>query len=737
MEREVSENSPLIRKKSIMSISPKLTSVYIEQEVIENKLLQGEWFTKQLTKKGLVDMQKSKQIWLKVELYPLSIQYEYNREDIKTIKFESIDEIRMGQEYATENEDRVFSIIYKLKGKHKELSLLASSQESCVAWVYGLYMLLTQREDSTHDLVGFPTFMLQMWKTVDVENKGALDIAEIEKLVTKLHLPLSKSELHSAFKVLFVKSISRKTKEPQLLQFDQFSRFYRNLKFRPEINRIFSALCQKHYLYMSLNAFESFVLKVQKEIWTEQKIIESFSKFSGENSLGMDMDHFSAYLVSNRNGAVNKKRSMIVNQNMDRPLNEYYINSSHNTYLLGDQIASESSVEGYIRALRRGCKCVELDCWDGINGQPVIYHGRTLTSKITFRDVVTTIKKYAFVASDFPVILSLETHCSVEQQVVMKSILVEILGDLLLREPIMGLPPKTLPSPKQLLNKILLKGKVFGEEGDVESLTEASSDSGVRVEPGKAKKVTISPELASLVYYVKGKSSKKLEVLPGKLKYDQLYSFTDRKAAGFLQKQPEELKELVKNRLLRIYPSVMRLNSSNYNPIQYWDAGVQMTALNFQTLGLPMELNDALFDLNGACGYVLKTLDSEPKYQKIFLEIISAQQVHKPDMNSFLPVRCYVQVDLICPDIVVTQKTPSNRSITLNPLFHESFEFEIKNTALSFFKFQVFGADDQYLIGSFVVHSDLIMEGYRHIPLNDRNGDRIGFSSIFVRISKS
>ena len=196
-----------------------------------------------------------------------------------------------------------------------------------------------------------------------------------------------------------------------------------------------------------------------------------------------------------------------------------------------------------------------------------------------------TIKKYAFVVSDFPVILSLETHCSVEQQNVMKMILVEVLGDLLLYEPIPGLPGKTLPSPNQLLNKILVKGKVFGEEGDIESITETSSDSGIKPEPGKPKKVTISAELASLVFYVKGKSSKKLEFLPGKLKYDQLYSFTDRKAAGFLQRQPNELRELVRNRLLRIYPSVMRLNSSNYNPIQYWDYGVQMAALNFQTYG--------------------------------------------------------------------------------------------------------------------------------------------------------
>ncbi|KAL1297690.1 hypothetical protein AAFC00_006239 [Neodothiora populina] len=46
------------------------------------------------------------------------------------------------------------------------------------------------------------------------------------------------------------------------------------------------------------------------------------------------------------------------------PLSDYFISSSHNTYLWGNQLYGKSSAEAYRNVLHRGCRSVEIDVWD-------------------------------------------------------------------------------------------------------------------------------------------------------------------------------------------------------------------------------------------------------------------------------------------------------------------------------------------------------------------------------------
>ena len=243
------------------------------------------------------------------------------------------------------------------------------------------------------------------------------------------------------------------------LDFDQFTQFYWALRYRREVHDLYRSLTSTTTDALKIDEMKHFLETTQAEVFrNDEEFLEIVGPYLNDRG-EIPLEGFARYLESPRNSAVNP-RCIKTYQDMHQPLAHYYIFSSHNTYLLGDQLRGKSSTEAYIRAFKQGCRCVELDCWDGPNNEPIIFHGHTLTSKISFRDVILVIKEYGFQTSEYPVILSLENHCSIAQQEVMATIMQEIFGDLLLKVPINGNDGiAQLPSPEELKRKIILKGK--------------------------------------------------------------------------------------------------------------------------------------------------------------------------------------------------------------------------------------------------------------------------------------
>ncbi|NWS36065.1 PLCG1 phosphodiesterase, partial [Polioptila caerulea] len=234
-------------------------------------------------------------------------------------------------------------------------------------------------------------------------------------------------------------------------------------------------LCQ-----VSLYDFQKFLLHDQKESWASdvgvvRDYMCSYLRESSNEASdpSFQLDEFLTYLFSKENMVMDAKYERVVPEEMNHPLSQYWISSSHNTYLTGDQFSSESSLEAYARCLRMGCRCIELDCWDGPDDLPIIYHGHTLTSKIKFLDVLHTIKEHAFVTSEFPIILSIEDHCSIVQQRNMASHFKKVFGDMLLTKPV-DINADELPSPTQLKKKILIKHKKLVEGNLYEEVSTAS-----------------------------------------------------------------------------------------------------------------------------------------------------------------------------------------------------------------------------------------------------------------------
>ena len=98
-----------------------------------------------------------------------------------------------------------------------------------------------------------------------------------------------------------------------------------------------------------------------------------------------------------------------------------------------------------------------MDCWDGPAGEPVVYHGNTMTSRIYVRDICQAVKDFGFVTTPYPIVLSLEVHCGEEQQGRMAEIFSVVFGEMLFCSPSDPSVPCPAQSPQQLRYRVLLK----------------------------------------------------------------------------------------------------------------------------------------------------------------------------------------------------------------------------------------------------------------------------------------
>ncbi|KAF6025334.1 hypothetical protein EB796_016361 [Bugula neritina] len=484
-----------------------------------------------------------------------------------------------------------------------------------------------------------------------------------------------------------------------------------------------------------------------------------------------------AYLLSDTCDIFNS-RLHAVTQDMDQPLSHYFINSSHKTYLLEDQLKGPSSVAAYTRVLKQGCRYIEIDCWDGPT-EPIVYHGRTLTSKILFADVISTVNEYAFLSSPYPLIVSLENHCCLEQQRVIVDILKTKLGDKLYTTPING-NTFALPSPNQLKYKILIKckkiedssdiisahGYVSEEDNSVEAdwkkITRKSSFK-CRAKPAKepSKQMPMLRELSDLVIWCQSSSLEQFAQHGQSQKPWHVTSMSDTLVHRLMESSSALMEERVacnRHCLARVYPSCSKVDSSNYNPQPMWNCGFQIVALNQQTQGLDTDLNIARFKSNGSCGYVLKpAILRQPSAvfnpeatgplnlpgvvpRVIQLKVISGHRFPKPlgSTTKSSIIDPYVLIEMFgiradCANFR-TKTVPGNGQ---NPFFDESFTFYTHFPEMALLKFTVL--DDEFIgdefIAQYTIPVDCINTGYRHINLLSSAGNKLAGCTLFVHIT--
>jgi hypothetical protein len=158
---------------------------------------------------------------------------------------------------------------------------------------------------------------------------------------------------------------------------------------------------------------------------------------------------------------ISKRRNYLAilpEPNRRLPLTDYFIYSSHNTYLSGNQLTSDSKAERYIEDLENGVKCVEIDVHDS-GDIPIVTHavkGLYLNKAVSFEDVIREISLFCARNKGFdPIILSVENHCCPENKYKMVDIFFKYLKKYLYTiEDEIELKARTLEA---LRNKVIVK----------------------------------------------------------------------------------------------------------------------------------------------------------------------------------------------------------------------------------------------------------------------------------------
>lgn len=704
-----------------------------------------------------------------------ALRWEPSKKDLDKAKLDisAIKEIRLGKNTETFRnngladqicEDCAFSILHG--ENYESLDLVANSADVANIWVSGLRYLVSRSKQPLDFMEGNQNTPRLMWlKTVfeaaDVDGNGIMLEDTSVELIKQLNPTLKESKIRLKFKEI------QKSKEKLTTRVteEEFCEAFCELCTRPEVYFLLVQI-SKNKEYLDANDLMLF-LEAEQGVThiTEDMCLDIIRRYEfseeGRQKGFLAIDGFTQYLLSPECDIFDPEQKKVA-QDMTQPLSHYYINASHNTYLIEDQFRGPADINGYVRALKMGCRSIELDVSDGSDNEPILCNRNNMATHLSFRSVLEVINKFAFVASEYPLILCLGNHCSLPQQTVMAQQMKKVFGNKLYTEA--PLPSESyLPSPEKLKNMIIVKGKKLPSESDLLEGEVTDEDEEAEMSRrmsgdynGEQKHIWLCRELSDLVSICKSVQYRDFELSMKTQNYWEMCSFSETEASRIANEYPEDFVNYNKRFLSRVYPSAMRIDSSNLNPQDFWNCGCQIVAMNFQTPGPMMDLHTGWFLQNGGCGYVLRPsiMRDEVSYFSantkgivpgvsplvLHIKIISGQNFPKPK-------GACAKGDVIDPYVCVEihgipadcseQRTKTVQQNSDNPIFDETFEFQVNLPELTMVRFVVL--DDDYIgdefIGQYTIPFECLQPGYRHVPLRSFVGDVMEHVTLFVHIA--
>ncbi|KFZ12893.1 hypothetical protein V502_06868 [Pseudogymnoascus sp. VKM F-4520 (FW-2644)] len=129
---------------------------------------------------------------------------------------------------------------------------------------------------------------------------------------------------------------------------------YLSHPMQAHLRKIYTSLCGE-LQFVSRKALAAFLADVQGQ---DIPLSEDVAEYTFEDWLALLW----------MKGGLEGVGALAGNKDLGKPISSYYISSSHNTYLSGNQLMSKSTTDAYKNVLIRGCRCIEIDVH---NGEPV------------------------------------------------------------------------------------------------------------------------------------------------------------------------------------------------------------------------------------------------------------------------------------------------------------------------------------------------------------------------------